>query len=379
MKNLLAIEVKDNKTIVTLTKFINGKHNLMHHKSYESKPLSSSVAYDGTIVDKIKKDLSDKKLFDSLDKISLSINTKRVVFHVFDNDFKYNVDLDKEKEIIKKRLEKEHPNLEILRLEFPYKRSGYTKKTINSTVELIESDYLREIIASFKVKGIEITNIIPMMDVIKESMKKNAIDDGITFSILVEEKFTQLTTFENGSISFSTKWNLGLNSVYQHISEKMNVHTNVSKNLFKYFGSIPPENVVDNKIIHTIKTGKEIEVFTKKELSEYITEKVNELFSNVKSKFGFVTNDQKRKIIFSGEIKSLNGFKKYATKSFAEKNINQFSNDEIVGLKPETEFITIGILDNIKNKSNVIKDTFNELDKPKISVVKKFIRMYNYI
>lgn len=376
-QNFLVIEIKDNKTIVTLTKYIDGKYNLMHHKSYEFTPLLKSIAFDTTIIKRIKEDLVGAGLFDTIDKTNLTINTNKVVVKTFNDEFKYNVDLEAEKNNILKNLKSKYPNFEILKLEFPYNNSGFTKKVINYTVEQVERDYLKKIISSFKSNGFKITKIIPVIDIIKDSIIKNSIDNGITFSILVEEKFTQLTTFENGSITFSTKWDSGLDYIYQYISKTMSIDKNVSKKLFKFFGFIPPEDVVDEKIIHTINHGKEMEIFTKKDLSKYITEKVNELFSNVKTEFSFIDKINKRKIIFSGEIKSLNGFKKYATKSFPEENIKEFSNG-LIGLSEESEFITLGMLNIIKFEKikNINK---NKIDKPKISVINKFIRMYNYI
>ena len=380
MKNLLAIEIKDNRTIVTLTKFINGKHNLMYHKSYEFTPLSKTLAYDVSIVKKIKDDLNKMELFDSIDETSLAINTKKVVVQTFKKEYRYDADLKLEKQKIVDDLKEKRPDWKILKCEFPYENSGFTKKIVNSTIESIEAGYLEEIISAFKFHGIKINKLIPMIDIIKESTKNIAINNGITFVILVEEKFTQLTTFENGSISFSTKWDYGLTNIYDYISKKMDIKKNVSKKIFEYFGSIPPEDVVDDKVIHTKKHGNETEIFTKKDLSTYITEKVNELFSNVKKEFDFISKEKNRKIIFSGEIKSLTGFKKYAMKSFAEKNINKFKS-EIIGLNEETEFITLGMLNIIQEKKVNKKDEINEskLTKPKISVINKFIRMYNYI
>ncbi len=378
MKNLLAIEIKDNKIIVTLTKYINGKHNLMYHKSYEFIPLQDRIAFNASLIPRIKNDLIELGLFETINKSTLTINTSRVVVKTFKEEFKYDTDLELEKEKFKNKLKNKWPDSEILKLEFPYKKSGFTKKIINSTVESVERSYLKEVVSMFRFNGINISKVVPMLDVIEESMKENSIDKGITFSVLVEEKFTQLTTFENGSISFSTKWKSGLNDIYKHISKIMNININESKKLFKFFGSIPPEDVVDDKVIHTIKHGKEVEVFTKKDLSKYITEKVNELFSNVKSEFPFIADDsEERKIIFSGEIKSLNGFKKYAKKSFAEKNVEKFSS-KLIGLSEEAEFVTLGIL-NIIQDEKIKKSVEGKLDKPKISAINKFIRMYNYI
>ncbi len=151
-----------------------------------------------------------------------------------------------------------------------------------------------------------------------------------------------------------------------------------AKTLFKSFGSIPPEDVVDDKVIHMRKNGKETEVFTKKDLSRNITEKVNELFANIKyhideTKLG----DKEVRIVFNGEIKTLMGFRKYASKSFDETNITKYKTD-IIGLNPETEFITMGML--LENKTHIEeKRKKANAHSLKVSLLSKLSRMYNYI
>lgn len=376
MKRILAIEIKDNKTVVTLTKFINGKHNLLLHETYDSKPLKKQEVYDFEIIKSIKNDLKKRNLFDSINESILTLNTRCVAVQTFNHEIKYNTDIKLEEEKITQKLNNKYPEYELLSLIFSDTESSLVTKTISVSIELVNKDNLQLIKNQFKLEGIEFSRVISVTKAIENSIKNQGYEKTSTFSILVEEKFTQSTLLIDGIVSESHRWNLGLTNIYEHISNEMGIDRASAKTLFTSYGSIPPEDVIDDKIISSIKLGKEIRVFTKKDLSRIITEKVNELFSNVKGKVDPIKNKEGNiRIVFSGEIKSLIGFKKYASKSFAENNIEKFSSDTI-GLTESTEFITTGILHSVINTDNSIKE---ELNVPRISAFNKILRMYNYI
>lgn len=376
MKTILTVEIKDNKTIATVTKLINGEHNLLLHKTYDSKPLSNSVLYDVSIIKVIKEDLQRMNILEIIDEKYLTINTKRVLIETFNIELKYDSDVESEKEKLRLGLEKKYPHLRINDLILSNNETALTKRIINATVELVEKEYLEEVISQFKFRGIKFDKVVPLIKAIENSTKTRAIENGITFSIIVEEKFTQLVTLENGVVTSAKKYGTGLTNIYDHISNIMNLDKKAAKKLFKAFGSIPPEDVVDDKVIHTIKHGKELEIFTKKDLSRYITEKVNELFANIKTMVDPIKDETNIRIVFNGEIKSLTGFKKYAAKSFAEPNIRKFKT-RIIGLNEETEFITIGTL--TEAKETISENNNLDLNAPKINVFNKLLRMYNYI
>ena len=376
MENILTIEIKDNKTIMTLDKVSNEFHNILMHKIYNSKPLAGNTLYDVTIVEEIKKDLKKINMLDNIDEILLSINTKRVIIETYKKEFKFNTNVNFEKENIKRNLEEKHPTLEITKIMFSDVDVSLTKKNVDVTVEYVEKDFINKIKRQFNNMGLKITKLIPAIQTITNSTKNILKPNLITLSILVEEKFTQLVIIDGGTVKYSVKWEMGLSKIYDHISSMMDIDKKSAKGLFKSFGSIPPEDVKDNKIIFKNEKNDN-QIFTKKDLSKFITEKVNELFSNVKSKIDPLKLNKKNiQIIFNGEIKSLIGFKKYATNSFAEPNIVEFNSD-IIGLNEETEFITFGILREISSKNSKIKS--KEINNPKINVINKIWRMYNYI
>ncbi len=379
MKNVLAIEIKDNKTIVTLAKVQDGDYSLLLHKSYGSKALATHVYYDSEIIDKINTDLREINILNDIDEKYLTINTNRVIVSSEDFEYKYNTDLDTKKMEYVQNLERTNPTVSINHIVFSNEEGvALTKQNIRATFEATTSDYINDIKNQYRAKGIEFTKIIPVMRSIQNSVISESGDEDITISVLVEEKFTQLTLIERGMVTSSIKWDTGLTNIYQHISSIMNISKSDAKQLFKSFGSIPPEDVVDDKVIHTRRYGKEMEVFTKKDLSRYITEKVQELFANVKYHIDTLkTHDNQIKIVFNGEIKTLMGFRKFASRSFNEPNIKKFKTN-IIGLNPETEFITMGILLEVKEDLDT-RQRKEHLYTPKTNLLGKLFRMYNYI
>ncbi len=381
MKNILAVEIKDNKTIVTLTKVDRGNYNLLLHKSYGSKPLATHVYYDTDIIEKIVHDLREINILNDIDEKYLTINTNRVTASTYNFEHKYNTDLDQLKRTFITQLQQENKVAHINQVVFSNSEGvSMTTGNIRATVEAIHVELKEEIVRQFKVKGIEFTKVIPVIQAIKNSVIKEMDDyENSAISILVEEKFTQLTWIEDGIVTSSVKWEHGLTNIYQHIANMMKINKSEAKQLFASFGSIPPEDVVDDKVIHTIKEGKEIEVFTKKDLSRLITEKVKEIFANVKYHIdNHKKKDEKVKIVFNGEIKKLMGFRKFASTSFNEPNIKKFKTN-IIGLNPETEFITMGILLEVEDRYQSEKARQEHLYKPKVGLISKLIRMYNYI
>lgn len=381
MKNIMTVEIKDNKTIVTIAKRSNGEYSLLNHITYLSRPLTKSNPYDYDIVNRIVNDLKDMNIFNDIDEKYLTINTKHVRFTTYANiEYAYNTDLEEEKAKFKRQLERKFTDLTINKLVYSDTEKSYTKKNISITVEAINTIYQHDIMERFKVSGIKFDGIIPVLDVITNITKKQAIDEGVTHSILLEEKFMQLTSIENGVLISSKKYNMGLSNIYQHVADQMGIEKHVAKKLFKSFGSIPPEDVVDDKVIHAVENGNELTVFTKKDLSSFITEKVNQIFSYVKDEvYSEDMEGKTKRIIFNGEIKTLLGFKKYAANSFAEPNIKKYKSNTI-GFDSETEFISMGMLIGSEKFAKQEKETKKEvLYRPKINVLSKMFSMYNYI
>ncbi len=380
MKNVLAIEIKDNKTIVTVAKVNAGNYNLLLHKQYNSKGLSNEVYYDSEIVKRVKEDLLEMNIFNDIDEKYITFNTKRVGATVRSFEYKYNTDLAVEKERVLRNIKIQQPNVHVNNFLFSKDTDiSLTKQNINAVIEVMEIDYRENVLDWYRREGFEFTKVIPITQAIENSVSQKSIEDGITMSVLFEEKFTQLSMVENGKLTYSIKWEFGLSDIYDHISNMMQIDKNSAKKLFKSFGSIPPEDVVDDKVLHVIKNGKETEVFTKKDLSRYITEKVNVIFSEVKGKIDSVkSEDSNIRIVFNGEIKTLIGFKKYASKSFNEPNIKKYRTN-IIGLNPETEFITMGMLLETKTNLEDQEQQIKEVHSTRPTFISKMFRMYSYI
>ncbi len=379
MKNVLAIEIKDNKTIVTLAKIQDGNYGLILHKSYGSRALSKGVYYDDEIINNIVRDLREINILNDIDEKYLTINTNKVSITTINlQKQKFNTPLEERKELFINSVKHKNPGIHICEEIYSNSDNYMVNQNVRATLEAVNIEYIEKIKSLFRAKGIEFTKTIPVIRAIQNSVKSEIEEKDSAISILVEEKFTQLTWIEKGVVSSAVKWDLGLTDIYQHISNLMNINKQEAKQLFASFGSIPPEDVVDDKVIHTRRNGKELEIFTKKDLSRFITEKVQELFANVKHHIDALKHEGRIKIIFNGEIKKLMGFKKFASISFNEPNIKKYHTN-IIGLNPETEFITMGILEEVKKETNNKKRKKEYLYTPKVSLLNKLTRMYNYI
>ncbi len=199
MKNILAIEIKDNKTIVTVAKEANGNYNLLLHKSFGSKPLDNSVYYDAEIVKRIKEELIQMNIYNDLDEKYLTINTKRVVTTTRSFEYKYNTDLEAEKEKYRRDLERTQPKVHINNLLYSKEDDlSLTKQSITAVIEAMEKEYINNVQDWFRKEGIVFTKVIPITQAIQNAVAKKANENETTISVLIEEKFTQLTWLENG-------------------------------------------------------------------------------------------------------------------------------------------------------------------------------------
>ncbi len=375
MKNVLTVEIKDNKTIVTVAKVGNDDYSIVMHKSYSSKALSG-VNYDTDIPKFVNRDLKSLNIINNIDEKILTINTSKNSISTYQFESKFNADIEEDKKTFLRMKQYEHPKLDFMTKEF---YSGLdmnlTSQKVYATLEAVHDDYKKDIVDSFKQNGIKFNSVMSTIDSIKNSLKAYEAKDESIVSILVEEKFIQLTWIRNGNVSSAIKWNKGLSDIYEYIAKRMGVSKKSAKDFFKSFGSIPPEDVVDDKVIHNYEEDNEI--FTKKDLSGYITEKVQDLFSSVKHHIEtFKLNDESIKFIFSGEIKSLTGFTKFAKKSFNVPDIKKYKST-IIGLEEETEFITMGMLLSVPSIHQVRKKEITQIQSK--SLLWKLTRMYNYI
>ncbi len=377
MKNVLAIEIKDNKTIVTLAKVDNGDYSLILHKTYNSKAVKGNN-YDGEIVDQLVQDLREINIINDIDETLLTINSSMASIDTMRNNFNYANSNEAITNHIQATVEKQYPMVEIVKISNLIDETQMTTKTVWTCIEANKIEFKNEVIRLFKQKGIKFTKIVSTIDAISNSIKHYESATKTTISILVEAKFIQLTWFKNGALTSAVKWKGGLDDIYNHIVNQMSVNKQMAKKLFQSFGSIPPEDVVDDKVIYSNRSedGREIIVYTKKDLSRMITEKVQDLFANVKDHIDKLKGEDEVKIVFNGEIKALTGFRKFASKSFNEPDIKKYKST-IIGLRPETEFITMGMLSEVKDIQG--KKKKEHLYTQKNSLLSKVFRMYNYL
>ncbi len=396
MNRFLLIEIKDNCALVTLSDFKNGRWSILLSKKYDFnfknklQINSNIINYDINWMKKMKDDIEEVVFFNTIDKKVLVINnfyTLSKTIKVTENPTISNKEIVKN---IKNNISERYSNLKLVEFNINEIEVTPIKKDIEFSYELINNDILEVLISYLKAMGIKIDEVFSSNSITKRVVKDYQNINSNIFNIKIEEEYISIDYLENGKIKKSFKNNNGLIYIYKFISKQLNIDLKTSKKLFLDFGSIPPESIIDNRIIYD---GKNLDnekiYFSKKDLSEAITKSVDQLFTLIKEVIKRIKDTNKDySIVFSGEIINLKGFDNYSKDKFEIKSVLIFKND-IVGFEFQNEMVSSGMMfileDRISNDLNIdIEFQSNKLiNKKNKKILKIFIdrvnKYYNYI
>jgi cell division ATPase FtsA len=185
-------------------------------------------------------------------------------------------------------------------------------------------------------------------------------------NIHIEKEAILTTIVENKKIHDVKKFNFGINHVIGLIARKMNITNEKALFLYKNYGNIPPEAIIDNKVIAiTEDAAKRKQTFTKRELSEYITAFVDAMLNTI---YNTIRNyiDINSKVIFSGDVVTLNGFKTYTSKTLSLVD-SEIYESNIFG------FHTVNTL-NITGAIELYKETVEKNKTKKLELSEQEIR-----
>ena len=275
--------------------------------------------------------------------------------------------------VIKKKI------VESLFLKYPDYRTTYLKVyprpsspgkyELRYIYELVNQDQLKAISfaladAGFKTEG---NIVLSSLNNVTRALKQ--YDDKTIVNIHVEDEFMRLVVMTDKKPVYVSKTPYGLDRTVEEISKKMNISTAKAKELFKNFGNIPPEAVVDNKVIHSYKDKQgNLHVFTKKDLSGYVTNYVDKLINSLKPAIeGYLGIETK--VIFSGDVVTLRGFEDYLrktlnlyktevyeSKTFGFVSVNTISMDGVIDKCKEEKQHQIQEQTKERHLSRFIKD-----------------------
>ncbi len=397
MNRFLLIEIKDNCALVTLSDFKNGRWSILLSKKYDFnfknklQVNSRIINYDINWMKKMKDDIEEIVFFNTIDKKILVINN----FYTLSKTIKITENPTiSSKEIIKNvknNILEKYSNLKLI--EFNVNETEVTpiKKTMEFSYELINNDILEVLISYLKAMGIKIDEVFSSNSITKRVVSDYQKINRNIFNIKIEEEYISIDYLENGKIKKSFKNNNGLIYIYKFISKQLNIDLKTSKKLFLDFGSIPPESIIDNRIIYDGRNLDNEQIyFSKKDLSEAITKSVDQLFNLIKEVIKKIKDTNKDySIVFSGEIINLKGFDNYSKDKFEIKSVLIFKND-IVGFEFQNEMVSSGMMfileDRISENLNIdleLKDNNKLINKKNKKILKIFIdrvnKYYNYI
>lgn len=396
MNKILLIELKDTNALITFTTINNKKWSILLSKEYEyesdnTREIQSDnlASFDLSWIPLMKNDVTKIFPINKIDNIFLIINTFGSLIEVKN----YNVKtIEKTNETFKQLIQKEqieNTQLKMLNFKLESKNETPLRKQLKISYEFVNKKILEDIENYLETFGIRIDKIISTKDAIEAALKPYTNRNNNIINIQIEDKFTSFYYIKNNKFVSSLKRNQGLNLIYRKISKQTGLSIDHAKDLFSNFGNIPPEIIIDNRVIFNGKNLKgERLIFTKKDLSKIITFAVNdilkEVIEKIKSKniFNF-------EIVFSGKITKLNGFEAYVKDRLNLKNVSTFKTN-LIGLNSSTELISIGGLYSIEK---IINNSFlkveNGLDLKEFRINRrkkifsilgdKFNKYYNYV
>lgn len=369
-KNLL-IEIKDTHSNITLTTFSHGKWRVLSQKKYLFKSTTNDeeIHFDNSWIKEMKSDILKVISIAEITKSIIVLNTTGTLIRTDSKVFNSSIEIKDIKKQLLDDLKVDFKSASVIGLTINEVKKNLYKlsQEVLFTYELISSSFLEEVYLAFENEDLIVNKIIATHKVNRYALKSYANNYGYIFNVNIEEKFTVINTFKDGKYLSSYKRLDGLDKIYKNISEKMNISRLSAKKLFSTLGEIPPESIQDNKIIfvNKMEDGSEI-AYSKKDLSRYITEEVNAIFSGIVTKLNPI-KELKPAIIFSGEITSLNGFEKYAKTSLDINSILVFKLNT-VGISSDSSMIYKGVFEKIKKEIENKQEIEIQLNKERYSI-----------
>ncbi len=348
----LTLEINDKNVRASLLSFEHDK-TILKTKEYFYQDIDffdNTFSFDFSWIKKIKNDFNYGSN-NSLQDIRVIFNASMTYIdtEVIDIDLLKTDDYKLE---VKKYLKEKFPNQYLIDTSFFLK-----KNKLHFTYELINNDFFTFFKNVFDLNGLKTFSVDSFINIHLKAISSHTNLHRNIISITTNENNLIFSSIENGQINAIYKKNYGIKNIIQNISSKMHINDATSKKMFEMIATIPPEDVIDNRIIYS-RTTSESEhkiSYSKKDLSTYVSEGVNDLFVEFYSDYVDYAKDDSL-ILFSGEITDLTGFANYASKKLNSKKIEIFKTNKI-GMNSSKDFLTYGfindfkVVENIKNRS----------------------------
>lgn len=180
-------------------------------------------------------------------------------------------------------------------------------------------------------------------------------DKGLIINLHIDSQSSFITTYRDGKIIEMKKKGFAISQIYDTLQVKLGVNRKKAIHFFKNYGSIPPTNVRDNRIIHsTSNESGEFISYDKKELSAFITDKIDQFIKGIEKTI-LNSPDINIKVVYSGEITTLRGANDYISSSLGLTRSSSHES-EIFGFSSVNNILTDGIIKQTKmNEKEIVQ------------------------
>ncbi len=366
---ILILEVQDNYLKATLLFFGEDTSILFDKKiEYKENGVSNLFNFDFSWLKSLRSELKHDYHFNfEIDRTIVIFNSSQVFIDTKEEplengDQLLDTDMDKFVSKIEQKINEDYPTQELLDLKI---NAGV--KNINYSYELINREFMTLFIASLNRFGFKNVNFKSYLEIQNDALNDYKNVDKNLVSIDFSDNFFLFSHYVDGELKAIYKKDAGVENILANIANNMSVSREIAEQLFETIATIPPEDVIDNRIIYSKenKTLNHVVSFTKKDLSTYVTEGVNKLFLRF---LGDLTElkHTNPKIIFSGKFNDLKGFENYSKNKLDTTNIQMY-NKEIIGTTTLDSFILSGAINNLyismNNKQIYKAQTHKEIVK----------------
>lgn len=379
MNNHLLFEIKDRYVNVTLASLTN-KWNILYSKKFVFKrnQKNEQSSFDASWIPHMKQQVSQIIEFDLIDDISLILNSRQVILgsKIFKTPI-IEFDIKKGKKEFIDQLRSDNKNMYVLGVSKAVMAQQGVYANMKFVYELFPEKQLQTIISSFQYEGIKIKRVQSGFKAIKKATQPYMQLSKSVVNIDFDSYFTTITHTLDGVVQNVSKKNIGIESIYMAVAQQLEVDISSAVKLVKAFGNIPPENIVDNRIISS-RFNKETGLykdFDKKQLSSVITQVVNSIYEHIYEDVN-ISKESNPLFLFSGQLSGLKGFVEYSKTTLDINNVKTYKSN-IVGINDYDAFVTSGALAKTRKVST--EDAKQQPKAQIISLFNRVKRLYNYI
>lgn len=376
MSYIVISEIKRNSVFITSLNITNDTFCVINSKEHKITKTSNHLKDLQELLEFNIKYTNSLSFKNFVKKHIVLYNSLKTNISSTVHELKFNEEIS---ELIKRHKDdyESRAPIECLEILSSRNRSGFTRSDVILTTEfVVKEDFnlMKNFVRSHPLKNTSINPTLPaLLKGLPEYDKSKVI-----LSVDCQEEHTQIIASYKGAILKSERWTFGTNNIIEQVSDRFNVSWDTADNLFNRHGQIPPADVIDNKPISLFRLGNRVEVFSKRDLSEIVTENIREMFQRVEVVLGKLGNE--RVIInFSGAILGLDGFLKYSRYCFGWSNVANGEEIPLIGTPVGSSTIINGVVKINRKPQSLVEDNPSSLSLPKkYSFFSRLKSVYSY-